>query len=455
MKELDTYYEITPEIKELAQKVQTADAINPELYAKYDVKRGLRDLNGKGVLAGLTNVSNVMAKKIVDGEEVPDYGRLYYRGYDVKRLIAEISKADRFGFEEIAYLLLFGDLPTKDELSEFYEQLSFYRSLPKNFTRDVILKAPSKDMMNTLQRSVLTLYAYDEKADDISLPNVLRQSMQLISLFPRLAIYGYNAYDHYINNNSLVINNPLWEGNTAENILHLLRGENQYTDLEAKVLDAILILQMDHGGGNNSAFTTHVVTSTNTDTYSSVAAALASLKGPRHGGANIKNCQMFDDIKANVSDWKDDEEVGAYIHKILDKEAFDKTGLLYGVGHAVYSKSDPRAELIEGFVEALAKEKGHTEEFELYKKVAVLAPEIISAKRKMYKGVCINVDYYSGFVYRMLGIPVELYTPLFAIARIVGWSAHRMEELANNSKIIRPAFKGICETREYVELDKR
>ena len=310
-------------------------------------------------------------------------------------------------------------------------------------------------MMNTLQRSVLTLYAYDEKADDISLPNVLRQSMQLISLFPRLAIYGYNAYDHYIKNNSLVIHNPLWEAPTAQNILHLLRSDSEFTDLEAKVLDAILILQMDHGGGNNSAFTTHVVTSTMTDTYSSVAAALASLKGPRHGGANIKNIQMFEDIKANVKDWKDDEEVGNYIHKILDKEAFDRTGLVYGVGHAVYSKSDPRAELIEGYVGMLAEDKGYTEDFELYRKVAKLAPEIIAAKRKMYKGVCVNVDFYSGFVYRMLGIPVELYTPLFAIARIVGWSAHRMEELSNNGKIIRPAFKGICDVKDYVALEDR
>ncbi len=455
-KEINIYSEITPEIHHLAGLTKRADLIDSELYTKFNVKRGLRDLNGKGVLAGLTNISDVCAKKEVDGKEVPDFGHLYYRGYEIEDLIHGFSDENRFGFEEVAYLLLFGSLPTKQNLDRFCDKLLFYRSLPNSFVRDIIMKAPSSDMMNTLARSVLTLYSYDDRADDVSLPNVLRQSMQMISLFPMLSIYGYQAYNHYEKDQSLVIHRPLSEsGSIAENILHILRPDSKYTDLEARILDIALVLHMDHGGGNNSAFTTHVVTSTLTDTYSAVAAALGSLKGPRHGGANIKVVKMFEDMKANVHDWKDDEEVSAYLRALLHGEAFDHAGLIYGVGHAVYSLSDPRAEIFKGFVEKLSTEKGLHNEYELYASVARLAPQIIAKERKMYKGVCVNVDFYSGFVYSMLGLPMELFTPLFAMARIVGWSAHRMEELANNGKIIRPAYRSIAEHRTYTSMIDR
>lgn len=449
------YSEVTPAIDRMATRAQKADLIDSSLYTKYDVKRGLRDLNGKGVRAGLTNISEVCAKKIVDGEEVPDYGHLYYRGYEINDLVRGIIKDDRFGFEEIAYLLLFGSLPTKEELDTFNERLIFYRSLPTSFVRDIIMKAPSSDMMNTLARSVLTLYSYDDRADDISLPNVLRQSMQLISLFPMLSIYGYQAYNHYQNGQSLYIHPPLESGSISQNILHILRPDSKYTDLEAKILDIALILHMDHGGGNNSTFTTHVVTSTHTDTYSVIAAALGSLKGPRHGGANIKVVRMFDDMEKNVRDWNDDDEITDYLRRLLHGAAFDHAGLIYGVGHAVYSLSDPRAEILKIYVEKLSEAKGMHEEYALYDKVSRLAPKVIASERKMYKGVCVNVDFYSGFLYKMLGLPMELFTPLFACARIVGWSAHRMEELANNGKIIRPAYLTIAERRDYVPMDER
>lgn len=451
----NVYSRITPELTALADKTVAADRIDPALYVKYDVKRGLRDLNGKGVRAGLTSVSEVRAKKVVDGVEVSDEGHLYYRGFEIHDLINGYRRDNRFGFEEIAYLLLFGSLPKAEELQTFSNQLLFYRSLPKNFVRDVIMKAPGTNMMNSLMRSVLTLYPYDEHADDLSMPNVLRQSMQLISLFPMLAIYGYQAYRHYELGESLVIHNPLKEGSISENILHLLRPDMQYTDLEAKALDTALVLHMDHGGGNNSAFTTHVVTSTHTDTYSAMAAALASLKGPRHGGANLKVMDMFADLEEQVKDWKDDEEISAYLEKLLRGEAFDHQGLIYGVGHAVYSRSDPRAEIFHSYVEQLAQYKGRVDEFALYEKVADLAPRIIASHRKMYKGVCVNVDFYSGFAYSLMGLPKELFTPLFAMARIVGWSAHRMEELANNGKIIRPAYKSIAEPGVYVPMEER
>ncbi len=453
--EVNIYSEITPEIDQLAVKSREADIIDQELYTRFNVKRGLRDLNGKGVLAGLTNVAEIKAKKIVDGEEVPDEGHLFYRGYAIEDLVKGIVDRNSFGFEEIAYLLLIGHLPTQEELDSFQQRLLFYRSLPTNFVRDVILKAPSSDMMNTLARSVLTLYAYDDKADDTSLPNVLRQSMQLISTFPMLATYGYQAYNHYIRNQSLVIHHPLDKGSLAENILHLLRPDMQFTELEARILDICLVLHMDHGGGNNSAFTTHVVTSTMTDTYSAIAAALGSLKGPRHGGANLRVVRMFDDMKQNVKDWKDEEEVSDYLLKLLRGAAFDHAGLIYGVGHAVYSLSDPRTVIFRSFVEKLAKAEGFEDEFALYSLVEKLAPQIIEQERRIYKGVCVNVDFYSGFVYRMLGLPEELFTPLFAMARIVGWSAHRMEELANNGKIIRPAYRAIAENLPYVPMDKR
>lgn len=453
--EHNTYSDITPEIVRLAKLSEEAGIIDSELFTKYEVKRGLRDLNGKGVLAGLTHISDVRAKEIVDGVEVPAHGRLFYRGYDVQDLVNGFTGENRFGFEEIAYLLLFSKLPDKKELADFEQLLGGYRSLPTSFVRDIIMKAPSKDMMNTLARSVLTLYSYDDRADDTSLPNVLRQCLQLISLFPMLSIYGYQAYSHYHDGNSLFIHQPLAELSTAENILHILRPDSSYTPLEARILDIALVLHMEHGGGNNSSFTTHVVTSSLTDTYSTIAAAIGSLKGPRHGGANIKVVKMFEEMKKEICDWEDEDEVSAYLRKLLHKEAFDHAGLIYGVGHAIYSKSDPRAVSFKGFVEKLSEEKGLLKEFALYSMVERLAPAIIAEERQMYKGVSINVDFYSGFVYHMLGLPMELYTPIFAIARIVGWSAHRLEELANNGKIIRPAYKPIGEDKDYVTIDKR
>lgn len=455
MKNTDDITVITPEIVSLAKRVEETSIIENELFAKYEVKRGLRDLNGKGVLAGLTHISDVRANKLVNGEQVPTHGELFYRGYNVKDLVAGFTSENRFGFEEVAYLLLFDKLPTKEELDIFCGMIGNYRSLPTSFVRDIIMKAPSTDMMNTLARSVLTLYSYDDRADDTSLPNVLRQSLQLISLFPEFAIYGYQAYNHYHEGESLYIHPPVPELSTAENILHLLRPDSKYTPLEAKLLDIALVLHMEHGGGNNSTFTTHVVTSSLTDTYSAIAAAIGSLKGPRHGGANIKVVQMFDEMKREVRDWKDEDEVSEYLKKLLHRDAFDHAGLIYGVGHAIYSKSDPRSLILKEHVAALSHEKGLDDEFALYSMVERLAPEIIASERKMYKGVSINVDFYSGFIYNMLGLPLELFTPMFAIARIVGWSAHRMEELANNGKIIRPAYKPIMEDKEYVSFEKR
>lgn len=455
MAERSSYSEVTPEIVRLAEMSREAGVIDTELFTKYDVKRGLRDLNGKGVLAGLTNISDVRATKIVDGKSVPAEGRLFYRGYEVKDLIDGFSRDNRFGFEEVTYLLLFDKLPNTQELEDFEKLLIFYRSLPTSFVRDIIMKAPSKDMMNTLARSILTLYSYDDAADDVSLPNVLRQCLQLISLCPLLSIYGYQAYSHYHDGQSFFIHQPLSEGSMAENILHILRPDSRYTPLEAKLLDICMILHMEHGGGNNSTFTTHVVSSSLTDTYSVMAAAIGSLKGPRHGGANIKVIQMFEDMKKEVKDWADEKEVSRYLDRLLNKDAFDKAGLIYGVGHAVYSISDPRAVVLKKFVEKLSEEKGLHKEFELYNLVERLAPKIIAGERKMYKGVSVNVDFYSGFVYKMLGLPMELYTPIFAIARMSGWAAHRLEELANNGKIIRPAYKSICEERAYVDLKDR
>ena len=449
------FSEITPQIIRLASLSEQAGIIDSELFTKYDVKRGLRDINGKGVLAGLTTISDVRAHKIVDGEQIPIHGELYYRGYNVKDLIAGITADNRFGFEEITYLLLFDQLPNQAELAAFRSTLSAYRSLPTSFVRDIIMKAPSKDMMNTLARSVLTLYSYDDRADDTSLPNVLRQCLQLISLFPLLSIYGYQAYHHYHDGESLFIHPPKPELSTAENILHILRPDSKFTPLEARILDIALILHMEHGGGNNSTFTTHVVSSSLTDTYSVMAAAIGSLKGPRHGGANIKVVQMFDAIKEEVKDWKDEEEIARYLKRLLNKDAFDHAGLIYGVGHAVYSKSDPRAVIFKSFVQKLSEEKGLQEEFALYSLVEKLAPQVIAETRKIYKGVNINVDFYSGFVYDMLQLPMELYTPIFAMARIVGWSAHRLEELANNGKIIRPAYKPIGEDHVYKNLSER
>lgn len=449
------YSEITPKIKELASVCYANNQIDPELYTKFDVKRGLRDINGNGVLTGLTEISEIRQSKIVNGEKVPCDGQLFYRGINVESIIEGFMEDNRFGFEEVTYLLLFGSLPTKDELNDFNKLISSYRTLPKNFIRDVIMKASNPDIMNTLARSVLTLYSYDENANDLSVENVLRQSLQLISVFPLLTVYGYQSYNHYHLKDSLYIHAPDPKLSTAENILLMLRPDQKYTELEAMVLDLSLVLHAEHGGGNNSTFTTHVVTSSGTDTYSTVAAALSSLKGPKHGGANIKVIQMIEDFKENIKDWDDDQEISEYLNKVLEKKAFDGSGLIYGIGHAVYSISDPRAKVFRSFVEKLSEEKGLTKEFNLYKKVEEIAPKVIANKRKIYKGVSANVDFYSGFAYGMLGLPMELYTPIFAVARITGWSAHRLEELISAGKIIRPAYKSVSIEKEYIKIEDR
>lgn len=445
-----------PELDKYAAIAMSDNVIDKELYQKYEVNRGLRDMNGKGVLAGLTEISEVHAKEIVDGKEVSCPGELFYRGYNVEDITADALKNGRYGFEQTVYILLFGHLPTRSELEKFTTIISRYRELPVSFVRDFIMKAPSGDVMNSLARSVLALYSYDERPDDTSIPNVLRQCIRLISLFPQLAVSGYQAYNYYIKGSeSFFIHEPKAEYTTAENILYMLRPDGSFTELEALILDVALILHAEHGGGNNSSFTTHVVTSSGTDTYSAIAAALGSLKGPKHGGANIKVREMFKDMEREVRDWNDEDEVANYINRLLTKDAFDHAGLIYGIGHAVYSVSDPRAEIFKSYVGRLAEFKGRTDEYKLYETVARLAPEIISRNRKMYKGVSPNVDFYSGFVYDMLGIPEELYTPLFAVSRISGWSAHRLEELVNGGKIIRPAYKSVQDRREYTPLEKR
>jgi len=450
------YAEITPEIQALAELCMRDDRIDPELYKQHQVYRGLRDLNGKGVLTGLTEISEIQAKRLVDGKEVPSKGRLFYRGYSIEDLVGGFTSEHRFGFEEIIYLLLFGNLPSPAKLADFKALLASYRSLPTSFVRDLIMKAPTQNMMNSMARSVLTMYSYDKNPDDVSIPNVLRQCLQLIATFPMMAVYGYQAFDYYIDGSqSFFIHEPDPKLSTAENILHMLRIDSKYSRLEASVLDLALVLHAEHGGGNNSTFTTHVVSSSGTDTYSAVAAALGSLKGPKHGGANIKVTQMFGDIKENVRDWEDTDEVRSYLTRILKKEAFDRTGLLYGIGHAIYSVSDPRAIIFRQYVKRLSHEKGREDEYRLYRRVEKLAPDVIAGARTMYKGVSANVDFYSGFVYDMLGLPQEMYTPIFAIARIAGWSAHRLEELINGSKIIRPAYMNVQPRREYVSLGER
>lgn len=442
-------------VDEGTKKYTENDKIDQELFTKLNVKRGLRDKNGVGVLAGLTTVSSILSSKVVDGSSVPCDGKLSYRGYDINDLVKGASSENRFGFEEAAYLLLFSELPKKDELDRFNEVLGYLRKLPTNFVRDVIMKASSGDIMNSLTRSILTLASYDSKATDTSMSNVLLQCLKLIAEMPMLAVYAYHAYNHYERDDSMYIHRPDPKLSTAENILRLLRPDMSYTQTEAKVLDIALMLHMEHGGGNNSTFTTHVVTSSGSDTYSVMAAALSSLKGPKHGGANIKVIEMMDDLKTSVGDISDEEQVKDYLKKLLHKEAFDKKGLIYGMGHAVYSLSDPRERVLKSFVEDLAAEKGRQDDFALYAMVERLAPEVIAEERRIYKGVCPNVDFYSGFVYSMLNIPHELYTPIFAIARVVGWSAHRMEELVNVDKIIRPAYKSVAESREYAALEER
>ena len=423
-----------------------SDTIPEELFQKFGVNRGLRDLNGKGVLTGLTTISKVISFKNIDGVKTPCDGELWYRGYQVNNLINDLGE-EEFGFEKTAYLLLFGELPTEEELVEFSKVIGDCRRLPTNFTRDVIMKAPSKDIMNSMTRSILTLASYDKQTADGSVENSLRQCIQLIANFPLLAVYAYHAYNHYENGDSMYIHRPDPTLSTAENFLKMLRPDQKYTELEAKVLDVALMLHMEHCGGNNSTFTTRVVTSAGTDTYSAIA-AMSSLKGPKHGGANIKVMEMMDDIRTNVKDWEDREEVKAYLSRMLRGEVFDKKGLIYGMGHAVYSLSDPRERIFKGYVEELAVAKGQGKQMHLYNLIEELAPELIAEKRHIFKGVSPNVDFYSGFVYEMLDIPQELYTPLFAIARIVGWSSHRIEEMIVMNKIIRPAYKSIMEELE-------
>lgn len=442
------------DIMELTKMASKSDIINPKLYEKYDVKRGLRDINGNGVVCGLTEISEIIAfGKDADGNKIPVDGQLYYRGYNIRDLVNG-AKGRRFDFEEITYLLLFGHLPTKSQLDRFCEILADLRTLPPSFVRDIIMKAPSKDMMNMLARCVLSLYSYDPKPDDTSKRNVLRQSLQLIAQFPLLTVYSQKAYHYYHSDASLFIHKPRKELSIAENILHILREDSKFTELEAEVLDLCLVLHAEHGGGNNSTFTTHVVTSSGTDTYSSVAASLGSLKGPKHGGANIKVCEMFDNIKAHVPDF-DKGKLKDYLAKILNKEAFDRSGLIYGMGHAVYSLSDPRADILKSFAEKLAVEKHMEKEYEMRRSVADMAAELISEKRKIYKGVSPNVDFFSGFVYDMLDLPRELYTPFFAVSRIAGWSAHRMEEITNGGKIIRPGYQAVAERQVYVPIEER
>lgn len=450
-----TREEMNEYINHQAVVCQNNCEIDKELYTELGVKRGLRDVDGVGVLAGLTNISCIQSSKMEDGKKVPCDGRLFYRGYDIYDLVNGFMKRNEYGFEEITYLLLFGKLPDRKQMEEFREILASSMTLPKNFARDVILKAPSKDIMNTLTKSVLTLASYDDNTADISMENVLRQCLMLISVFPMMAVYGYHGYNHYINEDSLYIHRPDVNCSMAENILRMLRPDKSYTELEAKVLDIALVLHMEHGGGNNSTFTTHVVTSAGSDTYSVTAAALSSLKGPKHGGANIKVVEMMQDLRANVEDTEDEAQVEEYLKKLLHKEAFDRKGLIYGMGHAVYSISDPRAQIFKGFVEKLAVAKGREKDFELYSKIETLAPKVIAEECRIYKGVSANVDFYSGFVYSMLDIPLELFTPIFAMARIVGWSAHRLEELTNVDKIMRPAYQSIADEKEYIAMEER
>ena len=442
------------EIDTLEHELMKNHRINPNLYVEYDVKRGLRDSAGKGVLTGLTEISDVCAYNLIEGRQIPAEGRLYYQGINVYDLVKGL-KGRKYGFEETIYLLMFGRLPNKEELEVFAEIMFDLQNLSGRFVRDVIMKASNENIMNSMQRCILTLYTYDENPEDISPGNVMRQSLDLIAKLPLIAIYSYHSYRHFRKDETLFIRNPEKGLSFSENMLLMLRPDRQYTELEARVLDIALILHAEHGGGNNSTFTTHVVTSSGTDTFSSVAASIGSLKGPRHGGANLKVQKMFDDIKAHVEDWTNEEEVTAYLQKILNKQAFDRSGLIYGMGHAVYTLSDPREVILKKFAKALAEEKGLTDEFNLYELVEKIAGRLIPEHRKVFKSVCANVDFYSGFVYTMLGIPQELFTPLFAIARMPGWSAHRLEELLNAGKIIRPAYKYVGKHVNYIPFEER
>ncbi len=447
--------EMNRELKHLSHLCEENSTIDTALYRQYDVKRGLRESDGKGVLTGLTNISTVLQHREVDGKLIAADGRLFYRGINVRDLIKGAEADDRFGFDETIYLLLFGKLPDQAELAAFSDLLAHKRHLPKSFVRDVIMKAPSADVMNSLVRCVMTLSAYDRRAMDTSVENVTRQCLELIAVMPLLAVYSYQAYRHYAYDKPLYIAPPKENLSAAENILYMLRPSGEFTKLEAQVLDAALTLHAEHGGGNNSTFTMHVVTSSGTDTYSAVAAALCSLKGPRHGGANIKVVEMFNDLKRNVEDWSDDEQIEAYLTALLHKKAFDHSGLIYGMGHAVYTLSDPRAVLFKEYVRRLSEDMGYEKEFALYEKVEKMTPILMERERNLLKPVSANVDFYSGFAYRMLGLPMELYTPLFAIARIAGWSAHRLEELISGGRIIRPAYRSVMDERPYTPLSDR
>lgn len=451
---LDEMGSLKTSMESLQETLLNNHRIDPNLYIEYDVKRGLRDSAGKGVLTGLTEISDVNAYDLVNGRKIPAEGSLYYQGYNIYDLVNGLE-GHKFGFEETIYLLLFGQLPSEKELEMFKEVMAQFETLSGRFVRDVVMKASNADIMNSMQRCILTLYTYDSRPEDISAENVLRQSIELIAKLPLIAVYSYHSYRHFRKDETLFIRNPQKGLSLAENILLMLRPDSSYTELEAKVLDIALMLHAEHGGGNNSTFTTHVVTSSGTDTYSSVAASIGSLKGPRHGGANLKVQDMFADIKAHVKNWTDEAEVEAYLCRILNKEAFDHSGLIYGMGHAVYTLSDPREVILKKFARKLAEEKGMMEEFALYELVERLGSRLVMEQRKMFKNVCANVDFYSGFVYNMLDIPLELYTPIFAMARIVGWSAHRIEELVNVDKIIRPAYLSIMEEKEYKSLEDR
>ncbi len=442
-------------IHELAEDSAAHNRIDPKLYERYSVKRGLRNDDGTGVLVGLTEVGEVFSYVMDDADRIPVEGRLYYRGIPISDLVNGFYHQKRFGFEETTYLLLFGELPTERQLAQFNELLGSYRDLPEGFTEDMILKAPSRDIMNKLARTVLALYTYDENPDSLKIGHVLRHCIQLIARFPILASYGYMAKSHYVDKQSLFLHAPIPNLSTAENILHMIRPDGQYTELEARILDLALVLHAEHGGGNNSSFVTHAVSSTGSDTFSVIAAAIGSLKGPQHGGASSQAFAMMKDLKQEVRSWRNEMEIADYLTRVLNKEAFDKSGLIYGIGHAVYTLSDPRTKLLRDYARSLAYEAGREEEYELYTLTERMAPEVFRTFKHNDKIVCANVDFYSGFIYDMLGIPQELFTPIFAIARISGWSAHRIEELVSGGRIMRPAYKSVVKRRKYVEMDKR
>lgn len=450
----DKNSELSHNIDKLEKKLMDIHRIDPNLYVEYDVKRGLRDSSGKGVLTGLTEISDVRGIQLVNGRRLPADGELFYHGINVKDIIGSLN-GRKFGFEETIYLLLFGKLPTQKELDFFVHVLSDLQELSGRFLRDVVMKASNENIMNAMQRCVLTLYTYDDAPDDISPGNVFRQCLELICKLPLIAVYSYHSYRHFRKDEMLFIRNPEKGLSMAENILLMLRPDGQYTPLEAQVLDVALILHAEHGGGNNSSFTTHVVTSSGTDTYSSISASIGSLKGPRHGGANIKAQKMFNYLKTNVKDWENEEEIAEQLQLILDKKVFDHAGLIYGMGHAVYTLSDPREIILKEYAKKLSEEKGLQKEFAFYDRIERIASDLIPKHRQMFKKICANVDFYSGFVYSMLGIPEELFTPFFAIARVPGWSAHRLEELINDGKIIRPAYKYVGQHSDYNPIEER